>query len=61
MPTSLPVVVSADVIECTKSSTASSAIWLVLIWAAVMLLFVALGRFGADAGAIDPFQLLATF
>jgi hypothetical protein len=61
MPTSLPIAVSTAIIERPKSTTSPSTIWLVLIWAAVMLLFGALEHFGNDAGALDPFQLLATF
>jgi hypothetical protein len=35
--------------------------WLVLIWAAAMLLFSAFADVGPGATAMDPFQLLATF
>jgi hypothetical protein len=60
MPTSLPLAYSADVVARDKSCD-TGAVWFIAIWGIAMLTFVALSNFGADTGAMDPFQLLATF
>ena len=61
MPTSLPLTYSWAVVAPARSSYASDAIWLVLIWTAAMLLSGALADVRPGAAAVDPFQLLATF
>ena len=61
MPTSLPLAYSADVIVRYKSSDTSDAVWLIAIWAIVMLTFGAFSNFGGDTGAMDQFQFLAAF
>jgi len=61
MPTSLPLTYSKLVVAPAKSLHAPDAIWLVLIWAAAMLLSGAFADVGEETTAMDPFQLLATF
>jgi|GEM_PF-5081841 hypothetical protein len=61
MTTSLPLTYSSAVVAPARSSYASDAIWLVLIWAVAMLLSGALADVRPGAAAMDPFQLLATF
>jgi hypothetical protein len=59
MPTSLPISLSAEIVD--RTNWLPRAIWLVAIWAIVMLSFGTLANIGAETGAMDPFQLLATF
>jgi hypothetical protein len=59
MPTSLPVLFPAEIVG--RTNWLPRAIWLVAIWAIVMLSFGTLANIGAETGAMDPFQLLATF
>jgi hypothetical protein len=61
MPTSLPLGFSTAVVTSAKSSRTPDAIWLVMIWAAAMLLVTVFADLGAGAAAMDPFQLLAAF
>jgi hypothetical protein len=61
MPTSLPLTYSTAIVEPGKSSHAPDAIWLVLTWAAAMLLFRAFADVGASGAAMDAFELLANF
>jgi hypothetical protein len=61
MPTSLPISYSTKTVCHAKFSDAQRAVWLIAIWAVVMLLFGALASFGVEPGQTDPFQLLATF
>jgi hypothetical protein len=61
MPTSLPLTYSTAIVLPAKSSHRQDAIWLVLIWAAAMLLFTVFADVGPGAAAMDPFQLLAAF
>ena len=61
MTTSLPLTYSSAVVAPARSSYASDAIWLVLIWAVAMLLFGAGAGRREGAGTTDPVQLLATF
>lgn len=60
MPTSLPLVYSTDIARA-ESSHASDGVWFIAVWGIVMLTFAALTSFGTEVGAMDPFQLLATF
>jgi hypothetical protein len=61
MPTSLPTVYSGTILKPVKLPRVDRAVWILLAWVAVMLLFAGLGNPGADTGAIDPFEMLATF
>jgi hypothetical protein len=61
MPTSLTLTYSTAIVVSAKSPHAPDEIWLVLTWAAAMLLFRAFADVGAGAAALDPFQLLAAF
>lgn len=61
MPTSLPLVYSTDIIDRDRSSHGLDAVWIIAIWGIVMLTSGALANFGGDTGAMDSFQLFATF
>jgi hypothetical protein len=61
MPTSLPSVYSGAMPKPVKLPRVDRAIWILLAWAAVLLLFAGLANPGADTGAIDPFEMIATF
>jgi hypothetical protein len=61
MPTSLPISLSAEIVDRTGLPRVQGAVWLVVVWAVAMLFFAALANFGTETGAMDPFQLLANF
>ena len=61
MPTALPFPLSPKIIDRTGSRRAQGAIWLIAVWAIALLFFAAIANVGSDTGAMDPFQLLATF
>jgi hypothetical protein len=61
MPTALPSVYSVEVLKPAKLPRVDGVVWILLAWAAVLLLFAGLANPGADTGAIDPFVMIATF
>jgi hypothetical protein len=61
MPTSLPDVYSTVIPRPVKLPRVDRVVWILLAWAAVLLLFAGLANPGADTGAIDPFEMIATF
>jgi hypothetical protein len=61
MPTTLPNAYSGTSLKPVRLPRVDRIVWILLAWAAVLLLFAGLGNPGADTGAIDPFELLATF
>ena len=61
MPTALPASPAADIVERSRRFEARRVTWLVAIWAAAMLLVWAVVGQGTETGAMDPFELLATF
>ena len=61
MPTSLPNVYAAELVERVPWFRMPPGSWLLIIWTAVMLPFGLLASFSANTGAMDPFQLLANF
>ena len=61
MPTSLPISYSTKTVCHAKFPDAQRAVWLIAIWAVVMLLSGMFANFGDETRETDPFQLLATF
>jgi hypothetical protein len=61
MPTSLPISYSTKTVDRAKFTDAQCAVWLIAIWAAVMLLSGTFAISDAEQREIDPFQLFATF
>jgi hypothetical protein len=57
MPTSLSSSYSAEIVGRTISSR--NDVWLILVWAAAMLLLGAIENFGGDAGAFESLQIVA--
>jgi hypothetical protein len=60
MPIALPIS-SQKIVDRAGLHRAQGAIWTIAVWAIALLLFTAIANVGADTGAMDPFQLLATF
>jgi len=61
MPTSLPITLSSKLIDQTELPAGQGVIWFIAVWAIALLFFSAIANVGADTGAMDPFQLMATF
>jgi len=61
MPTALPISHSSKIVDRSGPRNPQGVIWIVAVWAIALLLFAAIANVGSDTGAIDPFQLLATF
>jgi len=61
MPTALPVSLSPKIVESTGMHPAQGVIWTIAVWAIALLFFAAIANVGAETGAMDPFQLMATF
>jgi hypothetical protein len=61
LPTSLPVQLSPKFVDDTELPAGQGVIWVVTVWAIALLFFAAIANVGADPGAMDPFQLMATF
>jgi hypothetical protein len=61
MPTSLPTAYPVGIARPVDLPGVNPVFLIILAWAAVLLLFAGLGNPGADTGAIDPFEMIATF
>jgi hypothetical protein len=61
LPTSLPISLSSTLIDHTELPAGQGVVWVVAVWAIALLFFAAVANVGADPGAMDPFQLMATF
>lgn len=61
MPTALPVSLSPKLVDPTGLRRAQGVIWIIAVWAIALLSFAVIANVGADTGAMDPFQLMATF
>jgi hypothetical protein len=61
LPTSLPIRVSSKFIDRTELPAGQGVIWTIAVWAIALLFFAAIANVGAETGAMDPFQLMATF
>jgi hypothetical protein len=61
LPTSLPIQLSSEFVDRSKLPAGQGVVWVVAVWATALLFFAAIANVGADPGAMDPFQLMATF
>jgi hypothetical protein len=61
MPTSLPEIYPALIVEPISVFRLPPGSWLLIIWTAVMLPIGLLASFSANTAALDQFQLLANF
>lgn len=61
MPTALPASLAANIVERSRRLEARRVTWVIAIWTAAMLLVWAVVGQGTETGAMDPFELLATF
>jgi hypothetical protein len=61
MPTALPISYSAEIGVPPKATGSLRPVWLIVIWALVMLLMGALANPDAETGPTDPLQLLMAF
>jgi hypothetical protein len=61
LPTSLPIPLSSTLVDRAELPAGQGVVWTIAVWAIALLFFAAIANVGADPGAMDPFQLLATF
>jgi len=61
MPTALPVLYSAEIASPPKPIGSLRPVWLIAIWALIMLLMEAFANPDAGTGPTDPLQLLLFF
>jgi hypothetical protein len=61
MPIALPISLSRKIVDPAGSHYGQGVTWIIAVWAIALLLFTAIANVGTDTGAMDPFQLLATF
>jgi hypothetical protein len=61
MLTALPISYSAEIVVPPKPTGSLRPVWLIVIWALVMLLMGAFANPDAETGPADPLQLLMVF